>query len=87
MMRTILVVAAALVSVSVGPRHTNASEAPWCAVLIWGRARIGTANIARSKLLPQRQYFLAGNRGFCNASPYYVAGYAKQTGRRRARPH
>jgi hypothetical protein len=30
--RTILVAAAALVSVSFSPRHANASEAPWCAV-------------------------------------------------------
>ena len=33
MVRTILVVAVALASLSVGPRHTNASEAPWCAVI------------------------------------------------------
>ncbi|MGB6809577.1 MAG: hypothetical protein WBE81_23755, partial [Pseudolabrys sp.] len=34
----------------------------------------------------RRGNILAGNRGFCNQSPYYVAGYAeqRQTRKRRA---
>jgi hypothetical protein len=32
----------------------------------------------------RRGNILAGNRGFCNPSPYYVAG---SSGKRRARPY
>ena len=89
MVRTILVAAVALASVSVGPRHTNASEAPWCAVISFGPNSIYWDCQYRSfEDCYRRGNILAGNRGFCNPSPYYVAGSAeqRQTQKRRARP-
>jgi hypothetical protein len=71
--RTILVAAAALASISFGPGHAKAA-APYCAVI-----SLGPGNAYWDC-----QYFLGGNRGFCNPSPYYVAGPAQQT-RKRAR--
>jgi uncharacterized protein DUF3551 len=40
MIRTILVAAAALASVSLSPRYAEASEAPWCAVYSMGEEAV-----------------------------------------------
>ena len=86
MVRIILVAAVALASVSVGPRHTEASEAPWCAVIETSRGSVYWDCQYRSFEECYRE--LAGNRGFCNPSPYYVAPSAehKQPRKRHARP-
>jgi Protein of unknown function (DUF3551) len=89
MTRVILIATAALAGVIVGLQPAQAYEAPWCAVI----------NVARGSLYWDCQYrsfedcyrrgnILAGNIGFCNPSPYYVAGSAeqRQTPKRRARP-
>ena len=83
MIRTILVAAAALASVG----HAEAANAPWCAAI-----NVGTGNVywdcqySSFDDCYRRGNILAGNRGFCNQSPYYVAGYAeqRQTRKRRA---
>ena len=72
MIRAILVAAVALASVSVGPRHTEAYEAPWCAVISTGEESVYWDCQYRS-LEECRPNVLAGNRGWCNPSPYYVA--------------
>jgi hypothetical protein len=90
MIRTILVAAAALASVSFSPRHAASAEAPWCAVI-----SLGTGDVHYDCQYNSfddcygRGNILAGNRGFCSPSPYYVAGSAeqRQTRGRRARPH
>ena len=88
MMRTILVAAAALVSVSFSPGHAEAAKASWCAVIQLGTGGVyWDCQYSSFDDCYRRGYILAGNRGFCNASPYYVVGSAEQTGRRRARPH
>ena len=87
MVRAILVAAVALASVSVGPRHTEASEAPWCAVISTSEDSVYWDCQYRS-FEECRPNVLAGNRGWCNPSPYYFAPSAehKQPRKRRARP-
>jgi hypothetical protein len=77
MIRTILVAAAALASVG----HAEAANAPWCAVI-----DMGTGDVHWECHCYRRGNILAGNRGFCNHSPYYGPGYAeqRQTRKRRA---
>ena len=90
MTRTILLAAAALASVSFGPRHAEASEAPWCAVINSGTgSAYWDCQYHSFEDCYRRGNILAGNRGFCNPSPYYVAGSAeqRQTRKRRARPY
>jgi hypothetical protein len=90
MIRTIVGAAAALASVSFSPGHAQAAQASWCAVI----------EVAKGSVYWDCQYhsfedcysrgnILAGNRGFCNLSPYYAGGYAeqRQTRKRRARPY
>ena len=89
MVRTILVAAVVLASVGVGPRHTNASEAPWCAVISFGTGSIyWDCQYLSFEDCYRRGNILAGNRGFCNLSPYYVADAAGHTrsAKRRAYP-
>ncbi|MGB8575973.1 MAG: DUF3551 domain-containing protein [Pseudolabrys sp.] len=73
MTRAILV-AAALASVSFSPRHAEASEAPWCAVISTSKESVYWDCQYRSfEECRSKGNILAGNRGFCNPSPYYVA--------------
>jgi hypothetical protein len=83
MIRTILVAAAALASASVGLRHTEASEAPWCAVIQNSDDSVYWDCQYRS-FEECRPNVLSGNRGWCNPSPYYSAG-PEEKGRTRKR--
>ena len=87
--RTILVAAAALAWVSFNPGYVEAAQAPWCAVISLGPGTVDWDCQYRSfEDCYRRGNILAGNRGFCNASPYYVAGSdQRQTRNRRARPY
>jgi uncharacterized protein DUF3551 len=90
MIRTILVAAAALASLSFGPGHAEAAQAPWCAVISLGTGSVyWDCQYYSFEDCYRRGNILAGNRGFCNASPYYVAGSAeqRQTRNRRAHPY
>jgi hypothetical protein len=87
-MRTILVAAAALASVSLSPGHVEGAEAPWCAVITRGAGdAYWDCQYHSFDDCYRRGNILAGNRGFCNPSPYYVAGSAEQRQKRRARPY
>ena len=81
MMRAILVAAAALASVSFSPGHAVGELATGS--VYWDCQYSSFDDCYR------RGDILAGNRGFCNPSPYYVAGYAeqRQSRKRRVRPH
>ena len=87
MMRTIFVAAAALASVSFSPGHAVGAAAPWCAVI---ELAVGSVywdcQYHSFEDCYRRGNILAGNRGFCNHSPYYGPGYAeqRQTRKRRA---
>jgi hypothetical protein len=82
--RTILVAAAVLASISFGPGHAKAA-APYCAVISLGPGNAHwDCQYYSFEDCYRRGNILGGNRGFCNPSPYYVAGPAQQT-RKRAR--
>ena len=88
MIRTILVAAAALASVSFSPGHAEAAAAPWCAVITIGRDSVyWDCQYHSFEDCYRRGNILAGNAGFCNHSPYYVAGSQRQTRKRHARPY
>jgi len=88
LIRTILVAAAALASVSFSPGHAEAA-APWCAVISLGPGSVyWDCQYHSFQDCYHRGMILAGNRGFCNVSPYYAAGPAdRQTRKRYARPY
>ena len=89
-MRTILVAAAALASVSFSPGHAESAAASWCAVIEVGQGSVyWDCQYSSFDDCYRRGNILAGNRGFCNQSPYYVAGYAeqRQTRKRGNRSH
>jgi hypothetical protein len=86
MMRTILVAAAALASVSLSPGHVEGAEAPWCAVISRGMGDPSwDCQYHSFEDCYRRGDILAGNIGFCNPSPYYVAGSAEQRQARKRR--
>jgi hypothetical protein len=90
MIRTILVAAAALASVSFSPRHAESAQASWCAVISVGKESVyWDCQYYLFDDCYRRGNILAGNSGFCNPSPYYVAGSAeqRQTRKRSARSH
>jgi hypothetical protein len=68
----IFLAGAALISVSISPLNAEASEAPWCAVISRGGGNVKWDCTYRS-IEECRPNVIAGNRGFCNPSPYYVA--------------
>jgi hypothetical protein len=87
MIRMIFATIAALAGVFFGLQPAQAYEAPWCAVIEIGRDSIYWDCQYRS-FEECRPNVLAGNRGFCNPSPYYVANPTehKRPAKRRARP-
>jgi hypothetical protein len=88
-MTRLLVATAALAGVIAGLQPAQTYEAPWCAVIEVAKGSIYWDCQYRSfEDCYRRGNILAGNRGFCNHSPYYVAGSAeqRQTRKRRARP-
>jgi hypothetical protein len=88
MIRTILVAAAALASISFGPGQAKGAQATWCALIDMGTGDWHWDCQYRSfEDCYRRGNILAGNRGFCTPSPYYVAGSAGQTRKRNAHPY
>jgi len=86
MTRLILATIAALAGVLVGLQPAKA-QAPWCAVITVGEDSVIWDCRYRS-LEECRPNGLAGNRGFCNPSPYYVANATehRRSAKRNARP-
>jgi hypothetical protein len=86
MTRLILATIAALAGVLVGLQPAKA-QAPWCAVITVGEDSVIWDCRYRS-LEECRPNVLAGNRGFCNPSPYYVANATehRRSAKRNARP-
>ena len=87
MIRTILVIAA-LASVSFSPAHARSAQAPWCAQIETGRGSVyWDCQYHSFDDCYRRGNILAGNRGFCTPSPYYVAGSAEQRQARKRRAY
>ena len=64
------------------------AQAPWCAVINTGDdSVVWDCRYHSFEDCHRRGDILSGNRGFCNPSPYYVAGSAeqRQTRKRNAR--
>ena len=73
-----LVAMAALAGAFFGLQPAQAYEAPWCAVIEFGRgSEYWDCQYHSFEDCYRRGNILAGNRGFCNASPYYVANAAR----------
>ena len=89
MIRIILAAVATVAAVLVfGLQPAAAYKAPWCAVISLGTGSVYWDCQYRSFEECYREgNVLAGNRGFCNPSPYYVAPTAehKQLRKRHAR--
>jgi hypothetical protein len=82
----IIFAAAALASLALSSQPTVADyyhESPWCAVLDMGKGAYWDCQYR--SLEECRPTVLAGNRGWCNPNPYFVA-HATET-RRLAKRH
>ena len=85
-----LVAIAGLAAAFFGPQPVQAYQAPWCAVIQLGPgSNYWDCQYHSFEDCYRRGNILAGNIGFCNPSPYYVAGPAdqRQTRKRSARSH
>ena len=88
MTRLIFAAVAALAGVFFGPA-AQAYEAPWCAVIERGTGSVyWDCQYHSFDDCYRRGNILAGNRGFCNLSPYYVANAPeyRRSAKRRAGP-
>jgi Protein of unknown function (DUF3551) len=84
--RSMILATVIALAASVFGRHpAKAYEAPWCAVISDG---YWDCQYRSFEECYRKGNVLAGNRGFCDHSPYYVAGSAeqRQARKRRARP-
>ena len=80
MTRMILVAIAGLAGVFFGLQPAQAYQAPWCAVIQLGPgSNYWDCQYHSFEDCYRRGNILAGNRGFCNPSPYYVANSAGHT--------
>ena len=89
MTRMNLVAIAALAGACFGLQPAQAYETPWCAIIQNGTGSVyWDCQYSSFEQCYRKGNILAGNRGFCNPSPYYVAYAAEHTrsARRRARP-
>ena len=72
MMRILAVAAIVIAAVSFEARPVLANEAPWCAVISLGPGAVYW-DCQYATFEACRPNVLAGNRGFCNVNPEYVA--------------
>jgi hypothetical protein len=89
MTRTIFAAVVALLALVLDLQPTKAYEAPWCAVIQNGTDSVyWDCQYSSFEQCYRKGSILAGNRGSCNPSPYYVANAAEHTRstKRRARP-
>ena len=87
MTRLIFAVVALLLVAGFGS-PAQAYEAPWCAMVETGTGSVyEDCQYSSFEDCYRRGNILAGNRGFCTPSPYYVAGSQRQTRERHARPY
>jgi hypothetical protein len=69
MTRAIFAVIAALVSLALEPAQAVAAEAPWCAVTKEG----DHWDCSYRSVAECQSNVVAGNRGWCNQNPYFIA--------------
>jgi len=84
-MTRITLIATAFAGVIVSLQPAQAYNAPWCAMIETGTGgSYWDCQYSSFEDCYRRGNILAGNRGFCNPSPYYAPGSA-ETQNRRAR--
>jgi hypothetical protein len=84
-LRMIFAAVVALAAVIFGLQPAKAYEAPWCAVISKGTGNMYWDCQYRS-IEECRPNVLAGDRGWCNPNPYFVASY-RPTAHRHYRQH
>jgi len=88
MTRMIFAAVATVSALVSGLQPARAYEAPWCAMIQNGTGSVYWDCQYRSfEECYGKGNILGGNRGFCNPSPYYVAGSAEQSQTRKRRAH
>lgn len=90
MTRMIFAAVATVAALMFGLQPAKAYNAAWCASINLGTGSVyDDCQYSSFEDCYRRGNILAGNRGFCKPSPYYVAGSAEQsqTRKRRASPH
>lgn len=88
MTRINLVAIAGFASVFFGVQPVQAYQAPWCAVIQLGPgSNYWDCQYYSFDDCYRRGNILGGNRGFCNASPYYVANAAEHARPTKRRAH
>ena len=88
-MTRITLIATAFAGVIVSLQPAQAYNAPWCAMIETGTGgSYWDCQYSSFEDCYRRGNILAGNRGFCNASPYYTANASEhpRSAKRRARP-
>ena len=78
-------VALAFLTVCLQPAAADYDEAPWCAVVGMGKGVYWDCQYATFEAC--RPNVLAGNRGWCNPNPYFVASNAPTEGRHHHQGH
>ncbi|MFY9688233.1 MAG: DUF3551 domain-containing protein [Pseudolabrys sp.] len=85
-MRILLIAGVALVAVLLEARPVQAYEGPWCAMMSMGNGAV-YEDCHYASLEACRPNVLAGNRGFCNQNPRWVAYDPAAKPRARHRRH
>lgn len=85
MIQTVFPVAVIFASLAAGLHPAMADEAPWCAVIAMTEDGVYWDCQYRS-FEECRPHVLAGNRGWCNPSPYFTPGATEQKHPRKLRP-
>ena len=87
-MNLVAIAGAGLAGAFFGLQPAQAYQAPWCAVIQLGSgSNYWDCQYGSFEDCYRRGNILGGNRGFCNASPYYAANAAEhpRSAKRRAR--
>jgi Protein of unknown function (DUF3551) len=88
-MNLVAIAGAGLAGAFFGLQPVQAYQAPWCAVIQLGSGSdYWDCQYGSFEDCYRRGNILGGNRGFCNASPYYAANAAEhpRSAKRRALP-
>jgi len=80
-MRAIFAVLVLVAIVGASPQPAKAYTAPWCAVIQNGTGSVYW-DCQYSSIEQCRPVVLAGNRGWCNPSPYFANAYQQDERRR-----
>ena len=84
-MRIALAAAFIVAALSFSVKPVSAAEPPWCAVISLGPGAV-YEDCQYWTFEQCRPVVLAGNRGFCNLNPRYVATPTGKTRKRHAQP-